>query len=322
MDEKNKEQQQEVTADKYSVAVAKKDVSKLPVDKVANSAVNSLSRINLLDAGQVERAKDIMLQLARSKKGGIASVEDGLAVLMRAQDLNLPFSTCLEHIHVINGKTGVDIHIIKSLLSKAGLTWECTKDYSPLYEYTDGFNVYVEDKLPDYCIKCLNRKDAEAKQAKVENGETIYVYPTLYFKDFNGNIYKSYQWNQNLAVAMTPAHATELAKQGKVPVFRIPNQPIDYVTEYDICRIVNGKEVHSVGHFSFSEAQSAEMFEKDTYKKYPRILIGHRAFTYAARDIASDILFGVYETTELKIVAGHELNDADIIDIEAQEVKD
>lgn len=63
------------------------------------------------------------------------------------------------------------------------------------------------------------------------------------------------------------------------------------------------------------------MFEKDTYKKYPRILISHRAFTYAARDIASDILFGVYETTELKIVAGAELNDADIIDIEAQEVK-
>lgn len=315
MDEK-KEQTEEVTASKHSVAVAKKDVVKQPVEAV----VNSLSRINLLDENQVARARDIMLQLARSKKGGIASVEDGFAVLMRAQDLNLPFSTCLEHIHVINGKTGVDIHIVKSLLSKAGLTWECTKDYSPLYEYTDGFNVYVEDKLPDYCIKCVNRKDVEAKQAKVENGDIIYVYPTLYFKDFNGNIYKSYQWNQNLAVAMNPAHATELAKQGKIPVFRIPNQPVDYVTEYDICRIVNGKEIHSIGRFSFNEAQAADMFEKDTYKKYPRILIGHRAFTYAARDIASDILFGVYETTELKIVAGHELNDADVIDITAQEV--
>ena len=58
------------------------------------------------------------------------------------------------------------------------------------------------------------------------------------------------------------------------------------------------------------------MFDKDTYKKYPRVLIGHRAFTYAARDIASDILFGVMETTELKVVAGKELNDVDIASIE------
>lgn len=318
MDEKKEEQKQEVTTSKHSSVVTKKDVDVKPTEQV----IHQLNRINLLDETQVEKAKVFMLQLARSKKGGITSVEDGLAVLMRAQDLNLPFSTCLEHIHVINGKTGVDIHIIKSLLSKAGLTWECTKDYSPLYEYTDGFNVYVEDKLPDYCIKCSNRKEAEAKQTKADGGDMIYVYPTLYFKDFNNNIYKSYQWNANLAIAMNGAHATELSKQGKIPVYRIPNQPVDYVTEYKICRIVRGKEVYSTGRFSFSEAQAAEMFEKDTYKKYPKVLIGHRAFTYAARDIASDILFGVYETTELKIVAGKELNDADIIDIEVQEIKD
>lgn len=317
MDENKEEQKQEVTASKHSNAVAKKDVGVKPTEQV----IHQLNRINLLDETQVEKAKVFMLQLARSKKGGISSVEDGLAVLMRAQDLNLPFSTCLEHVHVINGKTGVDIHIIKSLLSKAGLTWECTKDYSPLYEYTDGFNVYIEDKLPEYCVKCNNRKDAEARQAKEADNDIVYVYPTLYFKDFNGNVYKSYQWNSNLAVAMNPAHAAELAKQGKVPVYRIPNQPIDYVTEYRICRVVRGKEIYSTGRFSFTDAQTAEMFEKDTYKKYPKILIGHRAFTYAARDIASDILFGVYETTELKIVAGKELNDADIIDIEVQEIK-
>jgi len=317
MDEKTEEQKTEVVASEHSVVTTRKDVSKQPV--VHN--VHTLNRVNLLDPNQLEAAKVFMLQVARSKKGGIASVEDGLAVLMRAQDLNLPFSTCLEHVHVINGKTGVDIHIIKSLLSKAGLTWECTKDYSPLYEYTDGFNVYVEDKLPDYCIKCSNRKEAEKKQLESKDTDIMYVYPTLYFKDFNGNIYKSYQWNNKLSIAMNQAHAQELAKQGLVPVYRIPNQPIDYVTEYDICRIVRDKEVHSIGRFSFSEAQAAEMFEKDTYKKYARILIGHRAFTYAARDIASDILFGVYETSELKIVAGAELNDADIINIEAQEVK-
>ena len=176
MDEKTEEQRTNVVASEHSVATTRKDVSKQLV--VHN--VHTLNRVNLLDPNQLEAAKVFMLQVARSKKGGIASVEDGLAVLMRAQDLNLPFSTCLEHVHVINGKTGVDIHIIKSLLSKAGLTWECTKDYSPLYEYTDGFNVYVEDKLPDYCIKCSNRKEAEKKQLESKDTDIMYVYPTLY----------------------------------------------------------------------------------------------------------------------------------------------
>ena len=76
----------------------------------------------------------------------------------------------------------------------------------------------------------------------------------------------------------------------------------------------------AIGHFSYSDAVQAEMFEKDTYKKYPRILIGHRAFTLAARDIASDVLMGVMETTELKIVAGRELSSTDVTSIEDAEV--
>jgi len=71
----------------------------------------------------------------------------------------------------------------------------------------------------------------------------------------------------------------------------------------------------SIGKFSYSDAVAADMFSKDTYKKYPRILIGHRAFTYGARDIASDVLFGVMETTELKVVANVDIEDADVIEI-------
>lgn len=108
-----------------------------------------------------------------SEKGGIKSVADGLAILTRAQDLRLPFSTCVEHIHVINGKTGVDIHIIKALLLRAGVVWECTKDYTPQYQYTDGNNIYNETQLPLYCVKCRTAKEAEEKT----NDETIGVYP-------------------------------------------------------------------------------------------------------------------------------------------------
>ena len=64
------------------------------------------------------------------------------------------------------------------------------------------------------------------------------------------------------------------------------------------------------------DAQLADMFEKDTYKKYPKIMIAHRAFTLGARDIASDVLFGIMETKELKVVMGVDIEDNDYVDIQ------
>ena len=299
------------------------DVIKHEVSKpVINGGINA---INFFDEKQLAAAENFLTKVMRSKKGGIESVNDGLAVLMRAQDLALPFSTCIEHIHVINGKTGVDIHIVKALLSRAGCTWRCIKDYQPLYEYTDGINVYIDGSFPDYVVRCNSQKEANEKVAKANGSdEFVYVYPVKWYKDFNGNIYKDYQLNnKQFGIVLNRSQIANITKEGKIPVYRVPNNPVDYVTEYEITRNLNGKEIKAIGRFSYLEAVKAEMFEKDTYKKYPRILIGHRAFTYAAREIASDILFGVMETTELKIVAGQELATKDIAsveDVEATEI--
>ena len=252
----------------------------------------------------------------RSEKGGIKSVNDGLAVLMRAKDLNLPFSTCLEHIHVINGKTGVDVHIIKALLLRAGCTWECLKDYQPLYEYTDSINVYVDGSLPDYCVRCISSQEAEDKRSKAgDKDDKVYVYPVKFYKDFNGNVYREYQLNSKCQLVANRSQAVEIQKSGKIPVFRIPSVPVDYVTEYRFTRWINNKCIFANSRFTFSEANAAGLFEKDTYKKYSRVLIQHRAFTYGARDIASDVLFGVMETSELKIVNSINIDEQDAIDI-------
>lgn len=275
----------------------------------------SLSRVNLFDDKQLIAAENFITKVMRSEKGGIKSVNDGLAVLMRAQDLNLPFSTCLEHIHVINGKTGTDIHVIKALLSRAGVTWECLDDYTPLYEFTDGINVYVDGELPDYVVKCKSAKEAEEKSSK--DSENIYVYPVKFYKDFKGNIYRDYQLNnKTFGIAVNTQQAASITKENKIAVVRIPNQPVNYIVRYEFRRINHGIQTKAIGKFTFKEAQQADMFEKDTYKKYPRILISHRAFTYGARDIASDILFGVMETKELKISMGADVSDDDWIDIQ------
>jgi hypothetical protein len=278
-----------------------------------NDSSTGLRVLNLLDEKQLASAEVFLKKFMTSEKGGIKSVADGLAILTRAQDLQLPFSTCIEHIHVINGKTGVDIHIVKSLLSRAGVVWECTKDYTPQYQYTDGNTIYLETQLPDYCVKCRTAKEA----TEATTDDVIGVYPVRWYKDLKGNIYNEQQISDKCVKAINTQQALAFIKEGKYPVIRIPAQPVDYVTEYKFTRykMINGKEVitTATSHFSYSEAQSAGFFEKDTYKKYPRVLIGHRAFTLGARDIASDVIMGCYEITELKLVNNMDIVDSDVI---------
>lgn len=292
------------------------DANSQSLAKRHNDVNVGFTALNLLKEENLAQAEIFLKKFMGSDKGGIKSVADGLAILARAQDMQLPFTTCIEHIHVINGKTGVDIHIVKALLSRAGVVWKCTKDYTPQYQYTDGNTVYLETQLPDYCVKCRTAKEA----LDVTKGDSVGVYPVKWYTDLKGNTYNEFQVSSKCEIAVNKAHALKLANEGKFPIIRIPAQPIDFVTEYEFTRYrqINDKEVVATAksHFSYSEAQSADFFKKDTYVKYARILIGHRAFTYGARDIASDVLMGVMESGELKITMGHDLDPSDYTEVE------
>ena len=277
----------------------------------------ALANVNLLDEKGIAQAEFFLKKILTSDKSGLKSVQDGLAIMMRAKDLNLPFSTCIEHIHVINGKTSVDVHIVKALLLRAGIVWNCTKDYVPQYQYTDGNTIYLETQLPDYVVKCRNAKEAEEKT----NDDVVGVYPLKYYADLKGNKYDEFQISNKCVKCINKIQAMKVASEGQFPVIRIAAQPIDFVTEYELHRFktINGKvvEMTSKGHFSYSEAAAADLFTKDTYKKYPRILIGHRAFMYGARDIASDYLMGVMSDDEIMEVIGNtNLDSDDFINVE------
>ena len=277
----------------------------------------ALANVNLLDEKGIAQAEFFLKKILTSDKSGLKSVQDGLAIMMRAKDLNLPFSTCIEHVHVINGKTGVDVHIVKALLLRAGIVWNCTKDYVPQYQYTDGNTIYLETQLPDYVVKCRNAKEAEEKT----NDDVVGVYPLKYYADLKGNKYDEFQISNKCVKCINKIQAMKVASEGQFPVIRIAAQPIDFVTEYELHRFktINGKvvEMTSKGHFSYSEAAAADLFTKDTYKKYPRMLIGHRAFMYGARDIASDYLMGVMSDDEIMEVIGNtNLDSDDFINVE------
>ena len=297
-----------------SVVAAGSDAAALSKqDTAINTGFNAL---NLFDEKQLVAAEAFLKRMITTEKSGIKNVNEGLAILMRAQDLGLPFSSCIEHIHVIQGKTGIDIHIIRSLLSRAGVTWECTKDYTPQYQYTDGNTIYNETQLPDYCVKCRTAKEAEQKT----DGDTIGVYPVKWYQDLKGIVYNEFQISDKCVVALNKQQALKLAQEGKFPIIRIPAVPVDYVTEYKFTRrkIILGEKVvtTAIGHFSYSEAQTAGLFEKDTYKKYARIMIGIRAFTLGGREIADDALMGYLETSELKQITDTDLDGTEFTDAE------
>lgn len=300
----NKEDNNEICGSNRTMIVRHDDLS------------TGLKVLNLLDEKQLASAEVFLKKLMSSDKGGIKSVADGLAILTRAQDLKLPFSTCIEHISVINGKTGIDIHIIKSLLSRAGVVWNCTKDYAPQYQYTDGNTIYLETQLPSYCVKCRTAKEAEEKT----NDEIVGVYPVKWYTDLKGVVYNEFQINDKCVKCINKQQALRVANEGKFPIIRIAAKPVDFVTEYEFTRykMINGKEreIKAISHYSMVEAQQAGLFEKDTYKKYPRILIGHRAFTLGARDIAPDAIMGCQETTEIKIINNVDIDDADYSEID------
>jgi hypothetical protein len=292
----------------------KREASKeLVKHKDKNLSGDIATALNIYNSGQRTEIEAYLKSIMNSPIAGFKTISEGLAIYNRAQDFNLPFTACVEHIHVINGKTGIDVHLIKTLLLRAGVLWHPIKDYAPLYEYTDSSNIYIENILPEYCVKCKTAE--EAKAATTE--DIIGVYPVRYYQDLQGNIYKNYQLNAKYKNVSNATEAMAFVKQanGQIPVIRIPNQPVDYITEYEFERhfIINGKDrvLKKTYSFTLSEAIKADLLVKDTYKKYTKTMVSHRAFTNGARDIADDLLFGCLETTELKIINNKPLNPRD-----------
>ena len=259
-------------------------------------------------------AESFLKRIMGSEKGGIKNVNDGLAIMMRAKDLQLPFSTCIENIHVISGKTGIGIHIIRALLTRAGIVWEHTKNNIPLYEYTDGSNIYKEELLPSYAVICKNQEEAEKKT----NDDQIGVYPLRYYIDLKGQVFNQFQINDKFSIALHQPQAMKLAQEGKYPIIRIPQQPYDIISEYKFERWqkVNGREIHrtAIGRFSKNDAITANLIDKDNWQKQFKVMLNTRAFTFGAREIGDDVLMGCYEINELKEITNSPFTKEDFDD--------
>lgn len=289
------------------------------------------SKSIILSEDELKIVTNYLSNVINAKGVGFTTIPEGLAKAVRAKELGLPLLSSMEHICVINGRTAIDTHIAKALLLRAGVIFNKIKDMAPLYEYTDGINVFLEEEIPSNFKKVRSANEAETLNKKaIENGDdTVYVYPVSFYKDYNKNIYRSYQLNKKFKVVVNSAEAKEAVSNGLIPIYRIPNIPYNKYTEYEFRRIINGVHKVITSKFSINDAIKAELIDKDNYVKFSQIMIAHRAFIIGAREIANDLLLGATDIIEAKTMASMKLTDKDLADytdnsisIEANEIEE
>ena len=85
-------------------------------------------------------------------------------------------------------------------------------------------------------------------------------------------------------------------------VFDNPDDPEDFDRVTTIKFFRNHPQlnmvIEEIVEYSMKEAVKAGLATKETWLKYPKILLWNRTFTFGARRIASDVLLGVMEVSE------------------------
>lgn len=93
-------------------------------------------------------------------------------------------------------------------------------------------------------------------------------------------------------------------KEIDTTVFAIGRKEVDRITTYVFERKIQQadgsfKDIKVVSSFSITDALRADLMKKDNYNNYPARMLDARAFAIGAREIASDVLFGMYSIAEM-----------------------
>jgi hypothetical protein len=261
---------------------------------------------------------------------GITTAAQVLLLYVKAQELGVGFGNAIDHMHIINGKTGIDIHIAKAILLKAGkeIRWEKTMDYLPHYKYSDGSDSWISPLKPRKFIEWLKVEDpfyegamyvydgASGKEAKESKAIGIF--------NVDGADYVKMQVQAIMAdTAMKPEAKTNAINSIKTKLI-----VHDYITEYKFTReVIFGRNEEIIlktetSRFSKRDGyKSGKCKDLDKYGEpntsspwiaYNAIMVDHKAWFPGGRAIGDDLLMGCYETKELYDIEGYDYqtNDA------------
>jgi len=145
------------------------------------------------------------------------------------------------------------------------------------------------------------------------------LYP-FYKLDKDGNVAKN---KENKPTIIGYGSATEELVGGKV---YISSNIADYRTTYRFRRVRKlGKEdvvVEVKASFTWSDAVQMQLSTKDNYVKQPKAMLKARAFSNGAREIAPDIMLGMYSDVEMYDSTNIDYTYDDAIDAETYVIED
>jgi len=227
---------------------------------LVNTNTNNTHLDNLRREAEVLQVSYQMAeQLVKSNMCPFKNVNDVTLIVAAGNSLGFNTITALSNMIVINGKVGLNVALQKAKLLSNGIIFKRILNYEPLYRVL------------------RVRKDAEGKiitiTEKSKDGKDIAVIFGL------KTIKDKLEENERL----------------------LDTQIVDYITTYEFNRIINGKEIRIESSFTRGEAINAGLIGsgKDNWDKYERAMISARAFGVGGREIAQDILWGVYSIGEL-----------------------
>ena len=242
--------------------------------------------LNLNIRDNLQQSMEILTNMIKNKTlGKINTPEGALGYYVKTKELGLPFVSSVDHFVEVSGKTSLDVHLMRAMVLRAGVIhWEIIYNNSPLYKYIDSTGAIIATSVDDSCLPDIY------EEPKGNNSEEL-------AKDVN----------RIKSIAKTPVFKT-------IDKIRIDEGSVifNYATKYKFTRYFkfpNGveKELIEFGEFSIKEAVTAglHLFKDGSvnynspWLSYHRNMLEHRAWTFGARKIADDILFGLLETTEL-----------------------
>lgn len=209
---------------------------------------------------------DSMMELATklvkmdSKLVPFKQAGDVLIVLQAAKDFKIPITFALANIHPIQGRASAGVHLIAAQLLKAGVTYEVTEDFAPVYEYIAKGGISVtHDEFVN------NRDEYHLIGAKTELAD---YHPTKL------NVIR-----QKVIDHRTVIIFTRWVKQPNGEFVKMKATGRFAVTEAMTAGLIASKP--------------------DTWGKFLRAMVYTRAFTDGAHKIGDDILLGMGETSIL-----------------------
>ncbi len=180
-----------------------------------------------------------------------------------ANELKIGKMLAINNIYIISDKVTLGVHLYKALATRGNITWEIVKEYEPVYQYHDtSGNIYSEEDVLDT------------------------------------DLYKTFPFYYNkLPKGFTEDIAPKYA--GKILVFRTA-LPTDFITIIKFKRVFkNGEVLTHTQKYKFSQAITAGLTNKDNWVRMPSNMCLSRCFTDGIRVIGSDVVFGLYEVSEI-----------------------